>query len=61
MSADPALAAFGSGLTAITLAELGDKTFFVALILAARHRGRWVFSGAFVALAAVTLISLGLG
>jgi putative Ca2+/H+ antiporter (TMEM165/GDT1 family) len=61
LSADPGLAAFGSSLTAITLAELGDKTFFMALILAVRHRPRWVFVGAFAALAAVTLISLGLG
>ena len=61
LSTDPALAAFGSSLTAITLAELGDKTFFMALILAARHRPRWVFVGAFAALACVTLISLGLG
>jgi len=61
LTADPGLAAFGSSLTAITLAELGDKTFFMALILAARHRGRDVFVGAFAALAAVTLISLGLG
>lgn len=58
---DPSLAAFGSSLTAITLAELGDKTFFMALILAVRHRGRWVFLGAFAALTAVTLISLALG
>lgn len=58
---DPALAAFGSSLTAITLAELGDKTFFMALILAARHPPRWVFVGSFAALAAVTLISLGVG
>jgi putative Ca2+/H+ antiporter (TMEM165/GDT1 family) len=58
---DPGLTAFGSSLTAITLAELGDKTFFMALILAVRHRPRWVFIGAFGALAAVTLISLGLG
>jgi len=58
---DPGLAAFGSSLTAITLAELGDKTFFMALILAVRHRARWVFIGAFAALTAVTLISLGLG
>ena len=57
----PSLAAFGASLTAITLAELGDKTFFMALILAARHRARHVFIGAFAALAAVTLISLGLG
>jgi putative Ca2+/H+ antiporter (TMEM165/GDT1 family) len=61
LPADGALPAFGSSLTAITLAELGDKTFFMALILAARHRARWVFIGSFAALAAVTLISLGLG
>jgi putative Ca2+/H+ antiporter (TMEM165/GDT1 family) len=54
-------AAFGASFTAITLAELGDKTFFMALILAARHRARDVFVGAFAALAAVTLLSLGLG
>jgi putative Ca2+/H+ antiporter (TMEM165/GDT1 family) len=58
---DPGVAAFGASLTAITLAELGDKTFFMALILAARHRVRDVFIGAFAALTAVTLISLGLG
>jgi len=61
LSSDPGVAAFGASLTAITLAELGDKTFFMALILAARHRGRDVFVGAFAALTAVTLISLGLG
>ena len=61
LSSDPAVAAFGASLTAITLAELGDKTFFMALILAARHRARDVFIGAFGALTAVTLISLGLG
>ncbi|MCP9774320.1 TMEM165/GDT1 family protein [Cyanobium sp. WAJ14-Wanaka] len=55
------LAAFSSSLTAISLAELGDKTFFMALILAIRHPRRWVFVGAFAALAAVTMISLGLG
>jgi putative Ca2+/H+ antiporter (TMEM165/GDT1 family) len=61
LSSDPSLAAFGSSLTAITLAELGDKTFFKALILAVRHRARWVFIGSFAALTAVTLISLALG
>lgn len=54
-------AAFGASFTAITLAELGDKTFFMALILAARHRARDVFVGAFSALAAVTFLSLVLG
>ena len=56
-----ALAALGSSFTAITLAELGDKTFFMALILATRHRPRWVFVGALAALAVVTVISLALG
>jgi putative Ca2+/H+ antiporter (TMEM165/GDT1 family) len=58
---DPGWAAFGASLSAITLAELGDKTFFMALILATRHRGRDVFLGAFAALTAVTLLSLALG
>ena len=58
---DSGWAAFGSSFTAILLAELGDKTFFMALILAVRHRARWVFLGAFAALAAVTLLSLGVG
>lgn len=57
----PGLAAFGASFTAITLAELGDKTFFMALILAARHRARDVFVGAFAALAAVTMLSLAVG
>ncbi len=61
LPSDPAAAAFGASLTAITLAELGDKTFFMALILATRHRARDVFVGAFVALSAVTLMSLALG
>jgi putative Ca2+/H+ antiporter (TMEM165/GDT1 family) len=61
LPSDPGVAAFGASLTATTLAELGDKTFFMALILAARHRGRDVFIGAFAALTAVTLLSLGLG
>jgi putative Ca2+/H+ antiporter (TMEM165/GDT1 family) len=61
LTGDPGLAAFGSSLTAITLAELGDKTFFMALILAVRHRARWVFIGSFAALTAVTVLSLGLG
>jgi putative Ca2+/H+ antiporter (TMEM165/GDT1 family) len=62
MASDPQLiTAFGSSLSAITLAELGDKTFFMALILAVRHQPRWVFLGAFSALTVVTLLSLGIG
>ena len=58
---DPTLTAFGSSFGAITLAELGDKTFFMALILAVRHQRRWVFLGSFAALALVTLLSLAVG
>ncbi len=36
---DPSVAAVGASFTAITVAELGDKTFVMALILATRHRG----------------------
>jgi Ca2+/H+ antiporter, TMEM165/GDT1 family len=58
---DPGVAAFGSSFSAITLAELGDKTFFMSMILAMRHPRRWVFLGSFAALAAVTLLSLTVG
>jgi putative Ca2+/H+ antiporter (TMEM165/GDT1 family) len=61
LPSDPGLAAFGSSLTAITLAELGDKTFFMALILAVRHSARLVFVGAFAALAAVLSLGVGYG
>ena len=40
------------------LAELDDKTFFMALTLEARHRGRGVLIGAFATLTTVTLFSL---
>jgi putative Ca2+/H+ antiporter (TMEM165/GDT1 family) len=61
VASDPGLAAFGASFSAITLAELGDKTFFMSLILALRHARRWVFLGSFAALTAVTLLSLGIG
>jgi hypothetical protein len=54
-----------SGLLAsfclIFLSELGDKTFFIAALLAMKL-GRWVsFVGSVAALAAMTLISVGIG
>ncbi|MBD2256380.1 TMEM165/GDT1 family protein [Pseudanabaena sp. FACHB-2040] len=52
------LSAFTAGLLLITIAELGDKTFFIAAILATRHPRRWVFVGAIAALAAMTIISV---
>jgi putative Ca2+/H+ antiporter (TMEM165/GDT1 family) len=47
-----------AGLLLVGLAELGDKTFFIAAILAMRHPRRWVFLGAIAALATMTLIGV---
>ena len=55
------LAAFTAGLLLITISELGDKTFFIAVILAMRHSRRLVFVGVLAALAAMTLLSVMLG
>ena len=55
------LAAFTASLLLITVSELGDKTFFIAAILAMRHRRRWVFAGAVAALALMTLLSVLMG
>ncbi len=55
------LTAFTAGLLLITVSELGDKTFFIAMCLAMRHSRRFVFLGAILALAAMTLISVLLG
>jgi Ca2+/H+ antiporter, TMEM165/GDT1 family len=55
------LEAFTSALVLITSQELGDKTFFIALILAMRYPRRWVFLGAIAALALMTVISVGAG
>jgi Ca2+/H+ antiporter, TMEM165/GDT1 family len=51
------LTAFTKSLLLITAAELGDKTFFIAAILAMRHPRRWVFIGSVAALILMTLIS----
>ncbi|KAI8569694.1 hypothetical protein RHMOL_Rhmol02G0297400 [Rhododendron molle] len=45
----------------IFFSELGDKTFFIAALLAARNPGAVVFVGTFGALAAMTIISVVLG
>lgn len=55
------LQAFTSALLLITSQELGDKTFFIVLILAMRHDRRWVFAGAMLALALMTLIAVAAG
>mgnify|MGYP002777175384 FL=1 len=55
------LTAFTAGLLLITISELGDKTFFIAMLLAMRHPRRLVLAGVILALAAMTLISVGMG
>jgi putative Ca2+/H+ antiporter (TMEM165/GDT1 family) len=55
------LTGFTAGLLLITVSELGDKTFFIAAILAMRHPRRLVLIGAIAALAAMTIISVVAG
>lgn len=55
------LTAFTAGLLLITISELGDKTFCIAMLLAMRHARRWVFLGVVAALAAMTVLSVLLG
>ena len=55
------LAAFISGFLLITVSEIGDKTFFIAMILAMQHSRRLVFAGSISALAAMTMLSVGAG
>lgn len=55
------LTAFTAGLLLITISELGDKTFFIAMLLAMRHSRRLVFVGVVAALAAMTVISVLMG
>lgn len=59
--ANLALDGFLQGLLLIFFSELGDKTFFVALLLSLQRRKSDVFIGAFGALAAMTIISVVLG
>lgn len=51
------LTAFTAGLLLITVSELGDKTFFIAMCLATQHSRRWVLLGAVLALAAIAAVN----
>ena len=55
------LTAFTAALLLITVSELGDKTFFIAVILAMHHPRRLVFIGVTGALAAMSIISVLFG
>ena len=48
-----------SGFLLILFSELGDKTFFIAVLLALKKNKGIVFAGTFGALAVMTVISVG--
>ncbi|KAK0417758.1 hypothetical protein QR680_013192 [Steinernema hermaphroditum] len=50
-----------ASLSVIIVSELGDKTWFIAAIMAMRHSRLAVFSGAMAALALMTVLSACLG
>ncbi|PZV16628.1 MAG: hypothetical protein DCF22_05005 [Leptolyngbya sp.] len=54
-------AAFTSGFLLVGISELGDKTFFIAMLLAMRHSRRLVFLGVVMALAVMTILSVLMG
>ena len=51
------LHAFVASLSVIIVSELGDKTFFIAAIMAMKHARSTVFAGAIAALGIMTLLS----
>lgn len=53
--------AFTAALLLITLSELGDKTFFIAVILSLKYSRKLVFAGVVFALAAMTALSVLVG
>jgi len=58
---DGFLAAFTSSITVILVSEIGDKTFFIAAILAMTNSKLVVFLGALSALYIMTSVSAALG
>jgi Ca2+/H+ antiporter, TMEM165/GDT1 family len=55
------LESFIKGLLAITVGELGDKTFFIAVILAMSNPRKLVFTGVIGALVSMTILSVLIG
>ena len=53
--------AFVNSLSMIIATEIGDKTFFIAAVLSMRSNRLAVFSGAFMALIAMTILSTLMG
>ncbi|NEQ28385.1 MAG: TMEM165/GDT1 family protein [Microcoleus sp. SIO2G3] len=55
------LTAFTASLLLITISEIGDKSFFIAMLLSMRHKRRLVFAGVVAALAVMTVLSVLMG
>ena len=53
--------AFIASISVIVVSELGDKTFFIAAIMAMRHSRLVIYAGAMSALGAMTILSALLG
>jgi putative Ca2+/H+ antiporter (TMEM165/GDT1 family) len=53
--------AFIASISVIVVSEIGDKTFFIAAIMAMRHSRLIIYSGAMSALGAMTILSALLG
>ncbi|EEB09978.1 transmembrane protein TPARL, putative [Pediculus humanus corporis] len=53
--------AFVASFSVIIVSELGDKTFFIAAIMAMRYPRLTVFGGAITALILMTILSVGFG
>ena len=51
------LTSFTTSFLAILVSQIGDKTFFIAMIWAMRYSKLLIFSGAFGALAIMTILS----
>jgi putative Ca2+/H+ antiporter (TMEM165/GDT1 family) len=52
---------FFSSLSVILVSELGDKTFFIAAIMAMKYSRLTIFAGALLALAVMTVLSVFMG
>ena len=49
------MAGFTTAFATVAIAGVGDKSFLTTLVLAARHKARWVFTGS------VTALTIGAG
>ncbi|AII44153.1 hypothetical protein KR100_12415 [Synechococcus sp. KORDI-100] len=55
------MAGFTTAFATVAVAGIGDKSFLTALVLAARHKARWVFTGSVLALTIGAALWIGIG